>query len=664
MSFLVPAFFGAAAMVGLPFLLHLLRLQPRTRVPFPSLRFLGRDALRDSNRHRIRRWLAFLLRCLAILLIVAAFCRPFWRLEHSEESRAVVVVVDNSFSMQAAGRRAAVEAWLAPQLAALRRPDQLGVLVLHPAPTWLVPLGDDLDAGREAVKTLPQAFEISSYRAGLELAAAKVALAPLQRKQILLAGDEQRLGWSSVRFERTLPAGVELFPAPPAPAPGRQAAIVQLKAARMSDRRIAFDAAVRGFTAETDERTVTFFAGGAKLGTERTVLSAGRTQNVHAEFPVPDPTAPLMLHATIDADDLPVDDVAYAALAAADDRRVMLTPGGNATEVDFLATALAAVHGAKGLVGFRLAALPAAGAAWAPSSVAVLRGAGPFRTDATVALEAFLAAGGSAWIWCDGSPEQSAWLAQHDVTVAPARPPVGAKLKLRDLALEHPLFAPFAGHSIAPLLTPTFHRGWSLDGPSIEPLARWPDRTVAIAEVPVGAGRVLITGFGETRADSTFPLEAGYVPFVHQAVSWLGQSQMAAPIGCRVNATLVLPGAGTWRAVMTPKPVAPAEVNGFVVPSVPGLYAFEQPDVPKRYYAVNLDPAESDLTPWPTPQDFLRLASKEPAPKPAPPATSRSGVQAVIDDMLVDERQTWWWLLVAAIGLLFLELALANRTIP
>jgi hypothetical protein len=97
---------------------------------------------------------------------------------------------------------------------------------------------------------------------------------------------------------------------------------------------------------------------------------------------------------------------------------------------------------------------------------------------------------------------------------------------------------------------------------------------------------------------------------------------------------------------------------------VPGIYAFEQPDVPKRYYAVNLDPAESDLTAWPTPQDFLRLNSKEPAPELTPPAASATGAQAVIDELLVDERQTWWWLIVAAIGLLFLELALANRTIP
>lgn len=663
MNLLVPAFLGAAALVGLPLLLHLLRLQPRKNIPFPSLAFLGRDALRDSNRHRIRRWLTLLLRILAILLIVLAFCRPFWPLEHSEQSRAVVVVVDNSYSMQAVGRREAVEAWLAPQLAALRPPDQLGVLRLHPSPEWIVPLGTDLEAGRRALKTLPQSYETSHYRTGLELAAARLALSSLPQKQILLAADQQRTGWNGVRFERPLPPGVKLSPAPAAAAPQRQAAITALKAARTADGRIALDATVRGFSAGADERTVTFFSGGEKLGTQRCVLTGGRPQTVHADYAVPDATAALMLHAMIDGDELTIDDTAYAALAGADDRRVILAAAPAGMTVDFIGLALRSVRGGQ-LPVFRIDPLPETGVAWAPSTVAVLRGTAPFRGEAIARLDALLAAGGSAWIVCDGSREQNAWLAAHGVTVAPARAPTGGKLKLRDLALDHPLFAPFAGHSIAPLLTPTFRRGWALQGGAVEPLARWLDRTVAIAEVPTGGGRLLVTGFGDTRADSTFPIEAGYVPFVHQAVTWLAQNQTAGPIGCRVGATLVLPGAGTWRAVMTPKPVAPAEVNGFVTPTVPGLYVFEQRDNPKQFYAVNLDTAESDLTPWPTPEDFARLVNPEKETPPAAPVASAPRAEPILDASLVDERQIWWWLLVAAIGVLLCELALSNRTIP
>lgn len=669
MNLLVPAFLTATVLLGLPLLLHLLRLQPRKQVAFPSLTFLGREALRDSNRHRLRRWLTLLLRCLLILLIVLAFARPFWRLEHSDNSRAVVVVVDNSYSMQAQGRRAAVEAWLAPQIAALRAPDHLGVLLLHPTPRWLVPLTGDLEAGRSALKTLPQAYETSHYRAGLELAGAKLALSKQAEKQILLAADEQRLGWNGVRFERPLPPTVKLLAAPAAPAPKRQAAITSLKAARTDDGKISLEVSLRGYSAGSDERTVTFFAGDRELGKQRCVLVPGRTHAVQASYAVPDVAAALMLHATIDRDELAVDDVAYAALAATNDRRVLLAPGKAGAEVDYLGLALGAGGDGKP-PALRLDPLPTSRGSWPASSVAVLRGPAPFRGDAAAMLDAFLTAGGSVWVICDGSPEQAAWLVTRGVTVSAAKPPANGKLKLRDLMLEHPLFAPFLGHSLAPLLSPTFHRGWSLRSDAAEPLARWPDRTVAIAEVPTGGGRLLVTGFGETRADSSLPIEAGYVPFVQHAVSWLAQNQMAAPVGCRVGATLLLPGEGTWRAVLSPTPVAPAVVTGDVTPTVPGIYAFEQKDLPQRFYAVNVDPVESDLEPWPTPADFARLVVLEGTGKKSSQVARVSKhlpwfrSEPVTDPSLVDERQAWWWLLAAAVAVLFLELALSNRTIP
>jgi hypothetical protein len=669
MNLLMPAFLGAAALVGLPLFLHLLKLQPKKNVAFPSLIFLGKDALRDSNRHRLRRWLTLLLRCLLILLIALAFARPFWLLDDHHGTRAVVVAVDNSYSMQARGRSAAVETWLKPYLESLRSSDQLGVLLLHPTPTWLVPLSSDLEAGRNALKSLPQSYETSHYRAGLELAGAKLASSKLQQKQLLLAADEQRLGWNGVRFERQLPPGVKLLSAPVAPAPAKQAAIVGLKAVRTADGRLSLDATLRGYSAGNDERTVTFYSGGEMLGTQRCVLTPDRPQTVHADYSIPDITSALMLHASIDADELTVDDTAYAALAGVNDRRLIVAPGKPGDEADFLTVALGASGGGKP-APFNVGPWPAVGQAWPASSVAILRGTAPFKPGAAATVDQFLTAGGSAWIICDGSPEQNAWLAAHGVAVSQAPLPWGGKLKLRDLALEHPLFAPFVGHSIAPLLSPSFHRGWALKGEALEPLARWLDRTVAVAEVPVGGGRLLVTGFGETRADSTFPIEAGYVPFIQHAATWLAQNQMAAPVGCRVGATLVLPGAGTWRAMVSPKPVEPIEVNGVVSPTMPGIYAFEQPNLPKRFYAVNVDAAESDLAPWPTPADFAKLVmpvlkTEDPAKTPAVAKKhSFFRFDTVADPALVDERQAWWWLLAAALAVLLLELAISNRTVP
>lgn len=675
MGLLVPAFLAAAAVTALPLVLHLLRIQPRRRIPFPSLRFLGKEALSDSNRQRLQRWITLLLRCLAILCIVVAFARPFWPLEHSHDDRAVVVVLDNSYSMQAAGRVEAVQRWLAPQLDALRPPDQLGVLVLHPAPTWLVPLTTDLDAGRQALREWTHAYETTHYQPGLDLAGARLALTTAKRKQILLAGDQQWLGWRGVRFERTLPPGVQLFAAPPAAAPTRQAAIIALTAARTAEGLVAFDVTIRNYADESQERSVTFHHRDAALGTESVVLEAGRATTLHAEFRLEQGEDAVFAHATLSPDELAVDDTSYIALGAVADRRVMLAPApAEGVEADYLRLALEAVADAGQRVidgsrrseaapaGFVVGDLPV-NRPWSPTSVAVLRGASPFRGDNTRALDAFLAAGGAAWLICDGSPEQAAWLADHGVRVESVNGSGGAPLKLRDFALEHPLFAPFATHSLGPLMSPTFHRGQALDGSAVEPLARWPDRSVAIAEVPAGAGRLLITGFRETRADSTFPTESGYVPFVHHALHWLGQSRIQAPMGGKVGETFVLPGAGVWRAVLTPGPVETREVDAFVTPEVPGLYAFEPLDGLVRYYAVNLDTAESDLSGWPAGFEPQRLVSEAAADDVGPAmAEAPEGPEPTLDESLVDERHVWWWLLAAALVLLLMELALANRT--
>lgn len=657
MNLLLPAFLGATVLVGLPLLLHLLRRQPRRLVPFPSLRFLGHDALRDSNRQRLRRWLTLLLRCLLILLIAIAFSRPFWPLEHTDDSRAVIVVVDNSYSMQAEGRREEVLAWLNPQLKELRPPDELGVLLLHPTPTWLAPLTTDLDAGRAVFKSFPTGYETSRYRAGLELAALKLNLTRAKHKQILVAGDQQQLAWSGVRFDHELPAGIKLFTAPVAAAPRRQAAVTALKAARTADGQVALEATLRSFGPGIDERTVTFYSGEQALGTRRCGLTPGRTQTVRAEFAVPDFSAAMLLRASVDGDALPVDDVAYAVLAATHDRRVLLSDAAAGAKVDFLRTALESVR-AGALPSFRVDPLPPT-APWPVSSVVVLRGASAFRSAA--ALDAFVAGGGSAWVLCDGSPEQAAWLTSHGVTISAARPPTGEKLKLRDIALEHPLFAPFNGHSIAPLLAPTFRRGWAIDGAGIEPLARWPDRSVAIAEIATGGGRLLVTGFGETRIDSTFPLEASYVPFVHQAIAWLAQNEVSTADTGRVGTLLALPGAGDWRAVLSPKIAPPEKVADAVTPDAPGIYAFEQEGT-RRLFAINVDTAESDLAPWPKSEDFNRLVAAEPSGLDT--AQLLTNRDQPVDEQLVDERQAWWWLIIIAVVVLYMELALANRTIP
>lgn len=104
MSLLAPLFFLGGLAILAPILFHLIRRQPRGSIPFSSLMFLEASPPRISRRSRVDNWFLLLLRALALLLIAAAFARPFLRSSATTSvapvERMVVILVDRSASMQ------------------------------------------------------------------------------------------------------------------------------------------------------------------------------------------------------------------------------------------------------------------------------------------------------------------------------------------------------------------------------------------------------------------------------------------------------------------------------------------------------------------------------------------------------------------------------------
>ena len=105
MSFLNPLILVAGLGIGLPILAHLLSRYQVQRTDWAAMRFLNRSVRVRSRQLRLRDILLMCLRCLALILLVLAFAKPFMKDTDKipsglgERRAGVVIALDASFSM-------------------------------------------------------------------------------------------------------------------------------------------------------------------------------------------------------------------------------------------------------------------------------------------------------------------------------------------------------------------------------------------------------------------------------------------------------------------------------------------------------------------------------------------------------------------------------------
>lgn len=142
MSLLAPLYFFGAFAIGLPILFHLIRRRPKGEVEFSSLMFLRPTPPRLTRRSRLDNWPLLLLRALALMLLAAAFARPFLRsvaLSDAElPGRRIVLLVDTSASMQRAGLWQQALDKSRDVLSDLARSDELAIVTFDDKPTTLL----------------------------------------------------------------------------------------------------------------------------------------------------------------------------------------------------------------------------------------------------------------------------------------------------------------------------------------------------------------------------------------------------------------------------------------------------------------------------------------------------------------------------------------------
>lgn len=651
MNWLLPGFLAAGLLVGLPVILHFLRRKPKAIVPFPSLKFLSQSAIRDTRKHRLRRLITLLLRCLAIGLLAAAFARPFFADMQARNARVVVIAVDNSMSMQARGRWESLKEWALGKIENLGPGDHAGMILMNPEPKWLVPISGNVEQVREMLRSLPAGYESTRYLPALRVAGQALASSSGRDKTLVWMADEQQLGWMGARFEQTLPPGVDVALPPIPGAPGSQAAITSVHWLHETGGP-SLEVKIRLYAPQRQRRTLTVWAEGKKVAARQVELGA-TSENV-ITIPVADHPEAMRqaVKVSLDPDDLPADDTAWLAPIPEAARTVLYAPGA-ADEAHYLEHALASLSKVE---DNDLGAKPYPDGDWPPGAVAIVTGE-CFNPPLLGHLNRFIEHGGSIWVIADGSPAQTRWLAEHGVKVA-ERVAMDESSHLRDWDMDHPVLSAFAGQSLLPLMDVEFARSFALEGEDLAAIANWPDGSTGLAEWNMHGHRAFISGFPIDRAATDWPLQPSFVPFVHQTVRWL-EALGEAHRDWRVGDMITLPAAeGAWRAIDSPSAESERKVSGSVRADAPGIFEFRDGRT-KWLFAVNTPPAESDLAPLPDPARLSALRSNA---SPAEQASIRLESRNFSDATTEDQQRLWWWLIAICAAALLAELTLSNRT--
>lgn len=115
MAFLAPFFLAGLAALALPVLLHLQKNRPKETVAFSSLMFFDDHPPITKRRSRLQDILLLILRCIALALLVLAFARPFFPAKEDSPappagSATHFILIDTSASMRGEPMEKAVAA--------------------------------------------------------------------------------------------------------------------------------------------------------------------------------------------------------------------------------------------------------------------------------------------------------------------------------------------------------------------------------------------------------------------------------------------------------------------------------------------------------------------------------------------------------------------------
>ena len=215
MNFLAPLYFLGAAAIAAPILVHLVRRTRARRVEFPTLYFVRQVPQRTIRRRTLHNVLLLIIRCLAIVLIVIAFTRPFFSGGSSAKTTtgagATVVLIDTSLSMKRDQLFPEAQRRAETVIDDARSDEQIALMGFDKRYAVINRFGTDKNRVRLGVRSLNVGWDGTDYEQALR--GAESLLAELKTngaKKIVMISDFQASGWNQTTATFKLASDTQL----------------------------------------------------------------------------------------------------------------------------------------------------------------------------------------------------------------------------------------------------------------------------------------------------------------------------------------------------------------------------------------------------------------------------------------------------------------------
>jgi hypothetical protein len=622
LSFLNPLFLFGLAAAAIPILIHLFTRRRPREVRFPSLEFLAEVNQSEIRRLKLKQWLLLLLRTLAIVAIALAMARPALRGTAGLKSGAattIVALVDRSGSMGAeagaaegdapSGTLGARARGVVEDLLLTMGPADELLLVPYdeaPAPFTPAPIGD-IARLRAAAQALDAGARATAHVPALEAAARALAASRALNRELFWISDFQRGGFAAAEAGADAavraPDGpwneARVYVVPLAPRSRSNVALTEGTLAP-GEGSVALSVTAMAYDATPGDLAVDARAAASGEGIGRGFLNLPASGEAATLLPlaaIPEDGGV----AEIPADALPLDNRRWFAAGRAGTQRIVLRDDAQGSALRF---ALEAGAPASGLA-VDMAPAGALAARLTDADALVIHDVERMPASDLQALLDYHRAGGAVFIVLGERADAAFWnasvlpeLGAGTMGGAESTAP-GAAWRLMRATAGHPVLAGFPARPGEPLSSARFQRVRAFrPAAGTRTLLEFDRAHPALIEA-----RGLLVFCGSLEPDaSDFPVSGAFLPLMHQAVKVLARGTAAASLapGERYTAPA---GTGPWRiegpdGAEVPSELAATDGATRLVSAPlqqPGLYRVLRGGALRSTFAVNPDPAESDL---------------------------------------------------------------------